>query len=240
MAAEKAFVTVNGVAVPNSLANLLIAEKKAQGMQDSPELATTVREEIIRRALLVEQAKKAKLDKTPLVAAQMEAARQNALIGAYLQEYVNKNPVTEAQMKKRYEDLKTRFGDTEYKLRHILVASENEAAGIIAEIKQGSKFEDLVKKSIDPSAKNTNGDLGWNSPSNFVKPFGDALTKLKKGEYTETPVRSEYGYHVIWLDDTRPLSFPAFDEVKPRLEQQIQTQGISKVVEELRAKAKVQ
>jgi peptidyl-prolyl cis-trans isomerase C len=97
-----------------------------------------------------------------------------------------------------------------------------------------------VKKSIEPSAKNSNGDLGWNSPSNFVKPFGEALSKLKKGEYTQVPVKTEYGYHVIWLDDTRPMSFPPFKEAKPRLEQQIQAQSISRMVDALRAKAKIQ
>ncbi|MDR1162481.1 MAG: peptidylprolyl isomerase [Candidatus Accumulibacter sp.] len=240
MAAEKAFVTVNGVGVPTSLVNVLVAEQRAQGAQESPEFMASVREEMIRRALILEQAKKAKLDKNPAVAAQVETARQKVLISAYIQDYARAHPISEALMQRRYDEIKTQVGNTEYKLRHILVATENEAAGIITELKQGSKFEDLVKKSIDPSAKTSNGDLGWNNPTNFVKPFGEALVQLKKGEYTVTPVRTEYGFHVIQLEDTRPLSIPTFEELKPRLEQQLQAQNISRMVDELRQKAKVQ
>jgi peptidyl-prolyl cis-trans isomerase C len=240
IAAGNAFVTVNGVAVSQSLANVFISEQKAQGAPDSAELKNAVREELIRRELLLQQAKKQGLDKNPEVAAQAEAARQSLFIRAYVQDYVKKNPISDAQLKSQYETIKAQLGTNEYKARHILVASEDDAKAIIANLKKGAKFEELAKQSIDPGSKDNGGDLGWASAGNFVKPFSDALTSLAKGKYTETPVKSEFGYHVIMLEDSRPLSVPSFEEIKPRLLQQAQSQQIGKMVEGLRAKAKVE
>ncbi|WP_263772365.1 peptidylprolyl isomerase [Propionivibrio soli] len=240
LAAGNAFVTVNGVPVSQSMANVFINEQKAQGAPDTPELKNAVREELIRRELLVQEAKKAGLDKKPEIAAQAEAARQAFFVRAYVQEYLKKNPISEAQLRAQYETIKTQMGATEYKASHILVASEDEAKSIIEDLKKGTKFDELAKKSIDPGSKDNGGDLGWASAGNFVKPFSDALTTLEKGKYTETPVKSEFGYHVIQLEDTRPLSAPAFEEVQPRLMQQAQSQQINKMIEDLRAKAKVQ
>jgi peptidyl-prolyl cis-trans isomerase C len=240
LAAGNAFVTVNGVAVSQNLANVFIAEQKAQGAPDSPELKKAVREELIRRELLIQEARKAGLDKKPDVAAQAEAARQAFFVRAYIQDYVKKNPITDAQLMAEFEKIKAQLGTTEYKARHILVVTEDEAKTIIANLKKGAKFEELAKQSIDPGSKDNGGDLGWASAGNFVKPFSDAMTALAKGQYTETPVKSEFGYHVIMLDETRPLSVPAFEEVKPRLLQQAQSQQINKMVDGLRAKAKIE
>jgi peptidyl-prolyl cis-trans isomerase C len=240
MAAGNAFVTVNGVAVSQDLANVFIAEQKAQGAPDTPELKAAVREELIRRELLIQEAKKARIDKRPEVAAQAEAARQAFFVRAYIQEFVKKNPISDAQLQGDYDKIKAQLGSTEYKARHILVVSEDDAKTIIANLKKGDKFEDLAKQSIDPGSKENGGDLGWASAGNFVKPFSEALTGLTKGKYTENPVKSDFGYHVIMLEDTRPLNVPGFDELKPRLQQQAQSQQINKMVENLRAKAKVE
>ena len=238
--AGKAFVKVNGVAVSQELADVFIAEQKAQGAADTPELRKAVREELIGRELLIQEAKKAGIDKKPDIAAQADAARQAFFVRAYVQEFVKKNPITDEQLKADYERIKGQMGSTEYKSRHILVKSEDDATAIIANLKKGAKFEELAKQSIDPGSKDNGGDLGWSSPTNFVKPFSDALTGLSKGKYTETPVKSEFGYHVILLEDTRPLNAPGFDEVKPRLLQQAQSQLINKMVADLRAKAKIE
>lgn len=239
MAAGNAFVTVNGVAVSQNLANVFIAEQKAQGAPDTPELKAAVREELIRRELLIQEAKKAGIDKKPEVAAQAEAARQAFFVRAYIQEYVKKNAISDAQLQADYEKIKAQLGNTEYKARHILVVSEDVAKAIIVNLDKGAKFDELAKQSIDPGSKDNGGDLGWASSGNFVKPFSDALTGLTKGKYTATPVKSDFGYHVIMLEDTRPLNVPSFDELKPRLLQQAQSQQINKMVEGLRAKAKV-
>lgn len=239
-AAGNAFVTVNGVAISQNLANVFIAEQKAQGAPDTPELKSAVREELIRRELLIQEAKKAGIDKRPDVVAQAEAARQAFFVRAYIQEYIKKHPITDAQLQSDYDKIKAQLGNTEYKARHILVTSEDDAKAIIAELVKGGKFEELASKSIDPGSKDNGGELAWASAGNFVKPFSEALTGLTKGKFTETPIKSEFGYHVILLEDSRPLKVPDFEEVKPRLLQQEQTQMITKMVEGLRAKAKVE
>ena len=238
-AAGSTFVTVNGVAISQSLADAFIAEQTAKGAQDTPELKNAVREELIRRELLVQEAKKAGLDKKAEVAAQADAARAAIYIRAYIQDYLKKNPIADAQLRAGYEKMKSQLGSTEYKARHILVKTEEEAKAIIDNLGKGAKFDELAKQSIDPGSKDKGGDLGWASAGNFVKPFSDALTALTKGKYTETPVKSEFGYHVIELEDTRPLNVPGFEELKPRLMQQAQGEQINKMVEELRGKAKV-
>ena len=240
LAAGNAFVTVNGVAVSQNTANIFIAEQKAQGAPDTPEVKNALRERLIQRELLIQEAKKAGLDKKPEISAQAEAARQNVYVNAYLQDYVKKNPISDAQLKAQYETIKAQLGNTEYKARHILVVAEADAKAIIDNLKKGAKFDELAKQSIDPGSKDNGGALDWASAGNFVKPFSDALTALTKGKYTETPVKSDFGYHVIMLDDTRPLTVPAFEEIKPRLLQQAQGQQINKLVDGLRAKAKVE
>ena len=240
LAADKAFVKVNGASVSQNLADAFIAEQKAKGAPESAELRNAVREELIRRELLLQEAKKAGLDKKPDIAAQAEAAKQAILIRSYVQEYVKKNPIKDEQLKAEYEKIKTQVGSTEYKASHILVKEEDEAKTIVENLKKGAKFSELAKQSIDPGSKESGGDLGWAAPSNYVKPFSDAMTSLTKGKYTETPIKSEFGYHIIMLEDTRPTTFPSFDEVKPRLQQQAQTQQITKMVDGLRAKAKVE
>ena len=239
LAADKPFVKVNGATVSQSFADAFMAEQKAKGAADSPELRNAVREELIRREILFQEAKKAGLDKKPDVAAQADAARAAIYIRAYIQDYLKKNPVSDAQLRAGYEKIKSQLGSTEYKARHILVKTEEEAKAIIDNLGKGAKFDELAKQSIDPGSKDKGGDLGWASAGNFVKPFSDALTALAKGKYTETPVKSEFGYHVIELEDTRPLNAPAFEELKPRLLQQAQGEQINKMVEELRGKAKV-
>lgn len=240
LAAKDAFVTVNGVAVSQNLANLFIAEQKAQGAPDSAELKDAVREELIRREVILQEARKAGIDKKADIAAQADAARQAVIIRAYIQDYVKKNPVSDAQLKSEYDQIKAQLGNTEYKARHILVKDEDAAKAIVDNLKKGAKFDELAKQSIDPGSKDKGGELDWASPGNFVKPFGDALKTLAKGKFTEAPVKTDFGYHVILLEDTRPLAFPSFDEMKPRLQQQAQSQVIAKLIDGLRAKAKVE
>ncbi len=240
MAADKPLVNVNGVAVSQSMADVFVEEQLSKGAPDSAELKNAVREELIRRELLVQEAKKAGLLKKADIMAQAEAARQAIYIRAFVQNYMKKHPIEDGQLKSDYEKIKSQLGTTEYKVRHILVKDENEGKAIINNLKKGGKFEELAKQSIDPGSKNNGGELGWANPGNFVKPFGDAMIKLSKGKYTEAPVQSQFGYHVIMLDDTRPMNIPSFEELKPRLLQQAQSQQIAKLVEDLRAKAKVE
>lgn len=231
--------TVNGTPIPAAWADALIAEQKAQGAPDSEQLRKAVTEELIRREVLAQEAKKKGLDKQPQVAAQMDLARQAVLIRADLQEYVKANPVSEAEVKAEYEKIKSNLGDKEYKVRHILVDKEDDAKGIITKLQNGQKFDDLAKDSKDPGSKDKGGDLGWSNPGMFVKPFSEAMVKLEKGKFTPQPVKSDFGYHVILLEDVRPLKAPPFDEIKPQLQQRLQQQKVEKHMMELRAAATV-
>ena len=235
----KAFATVNGQPISQSVYNAFVAEQKAQGAPDSPELQAAVKEELVRREILAQEAKKKGMDKNPNIQGQIELAKQAVLIRAYLSDYVKANPISEAQLKAEYDVIKNNLGTTEYKSRHVLVEKEEDAKAIIAKLDKGEKFSELAKQSKDPGSKDKGGELGWSSPASYVKPFGEALTKLKKGEYTKTPVHSDFGYHVIQLDDSRPANPPPFDQVKPQLQQRASQQQIETLVKELRGKAKV-
>ena len=235
----KAFATVNGQPISQSVYNAFVAEQKAQGAPDSPELQAAVKEELVRREILAQEAKKKGMEKNPNIQGQIELAKQAVLIRAFLSDYVKANPISEAQLKAEYDVIKNNLGSTEYKSRHVLVEKEEDAKAIIAKLDKGEKFSELAKQSKDPGSKDKGGELGWSSPAAYVKPFGEALTKLKKGEYTKTPVQSDFGYHVIQLDDSRPANPPPFDQVKPQLQQRASQQQIETLVKELRSKAKV-
>lgn len=235
----KAFATVNGQPISQTVYNAFIAEQKAQGAPDSPELQGAIKEELVRREILAQEAKKKGLDKNPNIQGQIDLAKQAVLIRAYLSEYVKANPISEAQLKAEYELIKNNLGSTEFKARHVLVEKEDDAKAIIAKLDKGEKFSELAKASKDPGSKDKGGELGWSSPNAYVKPFGEALGKLKKGEYTKTPVKSDFGYHVIQLDDSRPMTPPPFDQVKPQLQQRASQQQVENLVKELRGKAKV-
>lgn len=232
--------TVNGKAIPKSRADALVAAQAAQGQPDSPELRKMVREELVRREVLAQESAKQGFEKNPQVLPQLMLARQSVLINAYVGDYVRKHPVSEEQLKKEYDTIKLGLGDKEYKVRHILVEKEDEAKDIIAKLQKGEKFEDLAKASKDPGSRERGGELGWAAPSNYVKPFSAAMIKLEKGKYTETPVKSDFGYHVIMLDDTRELKLPSFEEAKPQLGQRMQQQLVEKHIAELLSKAKIQ
>jgi peptidyl-prolyl cis-trans isomerase C len=170
----------------------------------------------------------------------MALTQQGVLIGAYLQDYVKTHPVTDDMLKSEYDKLKKTLGEKEYNARHILVDNEDEAKAVIGKLKAGEKFEDLAKQSKDAGSAVRGGELGWSNKASYVKPFSDAMTALEKGKFTETPVKSDFGYHIIKLDDVRDMKVPTLDEIKPQLTQRMQQAIVEKHVEALRAKAKVQ
>lgn len=235
----KAFATVNGQPISQSVYDAFLAEQKAQGTPDSPELQNAVKEELVRREILAQEAKKKGMDKKGDIQGQVELAKQAVLIRAFLTDYVKAHPIDEAQLKAEYDIIKNNLGSTEYKARHVLVEKEDDAKAIIAKLEKGEKFSELAKQSKDPGSKDKGGELGWSAPTAYVKPFGEALTKLKKGEYTKAPVKSDFGYHVIQLDDARPMTPPPFDQVKPQLQQRASQQQIETLLKDLRGKAKV-
>jgi peptidyl-prolyl cis-trans isomerase C len=231
---------VNGVAIPKARVDAIVKAQAAQGQPDSEQLRTAVRERLIELEVLAQEANKKGLAKNPDFQQQIELQRQQALANALVQDYIKANPVDDAAAKVEYDKIRTQAGDKEYKARHILVDKEDEAKDIVAKLKGGQKFEELAKVSKDPGSKDRGGDLDWNSPAAYVKPFSDALVKLQKGQYTMVPVQTQFGWHVILLEDVRPTKFPPFDDVKNELKQRIQQQNVAKYVGDLRSKAKVQ
>lgn len=224
---------------PKAYYDYLLKERLAQGQPDSPELRNAVREELNTRELLVREAKKKGLDKNADVKNQMDLSAQTVLVRAYVSDWVKANPVPEADLRKEYDKIKTQIGDREYKVRHILVEKEADAKEIIVALQKGERFEKLAEQSKDPGSKGNGGDLDWNAPSNFVKPFSDAMVKLEKGKFTAQPVQSQFGWHVIRVDDVRDAKIPPFEEVKPQLQQRLQAQHLEAYFKELRSKGGV-
>ncbi len=232
--------TVNGVAIPKTRVDAVVHAQEAQGQKDAPELRAAIRDRLITLEVLAQEANRKGLGKSADTVAQMELARANILAQAFHADFLKHNPVSEDALKAEFKKIKAQMGDKEYKARHILVEKESEAKEIIEKLKKGAKFEELAKASKDPGSKDHGGDLDWNLPSGFVKPFSDAMVKLEKGKYTETPVQTQFGWHVIQLEDTRPAQFPNYEQVKPKLEQRIQQEMFEKAVTDLRAKAKIE
>ena len=221
---------------PKAYFDYLLRERLAQGQPDTPELRNAVREELNTRELLVREAKKKGLEKNTDVKNQMELSGQTVLVRAYVGDWLKANPISDASLHKEYDAIKAQMGDKEYKVKHILVEKEDEAKEIIAALQKGEKFEKLAERSKDPGSKANGGDLDWNAPGNFVKPFSEAMVKLPKGKFTTVPVQTQFGWHVILVDDVRDAKIPSFEEVKPQLQQRLQGQALDVYFRELRAK----
>jgi peptidyl-prolyl cis-trans isomerase C len=232
--------TVNGVAIPKTRVDMIVKAQAGRGTPDNEQVRGEIREQLIVREIVSQEATRKGLAKSSDVQAQLDLARQQVLWNAYIADFVKNNPVNDADLKAEYERLKGSRGDKEYKARHILVDKEDDAKAIIGELKKGRKFEELARQSKDPGSKDRGGDLEWNSPAGYVKPFADAMMKLEKGKYTEAPVQTQFGWHVIMLEDTRAAKFPPLDEVKPQITERLQEMAFGKQVAELRAKAKVE
>ena len=246
LAAAQNVAVVNNKPIPKAKADAIVSQLVRQGQQDSPELQTAVREDLVRREILMQDAEKKGLAADPDVQAQLDRARQQVLIGALAQDYFKANPPTDADVRQQYDLLVKETGGTEYKARHILVEKEADAKAIVAKLKTGAKFEELAKQSKDPGSAANGGDLDWAPASTYVKEFGEALVKLPKGQYTQVPVKTQFGYHVIRLDDTRVAKVPTFDEAKPQIasammaNQQWQQARFEQMMKELRDKARVE
>jgi peptidyl-prolyl cis-trans isomerase C len=239
-AAAQNVAVVNGKPVPKSRVDTLMVQATRGGQQPvTPELEQRVREEVVLREIFAQEAEKRGVAASPDFRAQMELARQSILIRELFSDYQKKNPVSDAEAKAEYDKFKSQATGTEYKARHILVEKEDEAKSLLAQLKGGAKFEDLAKKhSKDTGSAQNGGDLDFAKPETYVPEFGQAMMALKKGETTAAPVKSQFGYHIIKLEDTRDAQFPAFEDVKPQLQQRLSQQKLQAYQEKLRTSAK--
>lgn len=232
---------VNGKPVPSSRVVALKQQVERSGRPVTPEILAQIKEELIAREIFMQEARKRGLDASEDYKAQLELARQSLLIRELFANFQKKNPVTDAEIKAEYDKFVAANGGKEYRARHILVEKEDEAKALIAEIKKGGKFEDLAKKaSKDPGSGANGGDLDWANAASYVPEFSNAMVKLDKGQMTDAPVKSQFGFHIIRVDDVREAQLPKLDEVKPQITQQLTQSKLGKFQEDLRAKAKVQ
>jgi peptidyl-prolyl cis-trans isomerase C len=233
--------TVNGKPIPAAKVDQVVKQVVAQGKAtDSPQLRDAIKKDLIGREVLIQEADKQGIGTRPEVKNAIDNARQSIIINAMLADYIKKNPVKDADIAAEYNKYKSQVGEKEYHARHILVGTEDEAKAIIAKLKGGAKFEDLAKQSKDPGSAQNGGDLDWASPANFVPEFSKAMTSLQKGAITETPVKTQFGYHVIKLEDSRPAKIPPLEEVKQQVAEQLQQRKLAAFREQLMTKAKIQ
>lgn len=232
---------VNGKAVPQARVEALTQQVVRSGRQITPEVQTQIKDEVIAREVFIQEAQKLGFDATDDFKTQIELARQNILIRELFTNYQKSHPVSDEDIKAEYDRFVASNNGKEYKARHILIEKEDQAKAIIAQIKKGGKFDDIAKKSSkDPGSGAKGGELDWALAGNYVAEFSQALTKLTKGGMTETPVKTQFGYHIIRLDDVRDAELPKLDAVKPQVSQQLQQQRLGKYQQELRAKAKIE
>ena len=231
---------VNGKPVPSSRVEALKQQVERSGRPVTPEILAQIKEELIAREIFVQEARKRGLEASDDYKTQLELARQSLLIRELFANFQKKNPVTDAEIKAEYDKFGAANGGKEYRARHILVEKEDEAKALIADLKKGGKFEDLAKKaSKDPGSGANGGDLDWASAASYVPEFSNAMVKLEKGQMTDVPVKSQFGFHIIRVDDVREAQLPKLDEVKPQISQQLTQTKLGKFQEDLRAKAKV-
>jgi peptidyl-prolyl cis-trans isomerase C len=232
---------VNGKAVPTARADALAQQVVKSGRPVTPEMQGQLREEVIMREIFMQEAQKRGLDVSEDFRTQMELARQSLLIRELFAEFQKQNPVTDADAKAEYDKFAAANSGKEYKARHILVEKEADAKAIIASLKKGGKFDEIAKKSSkDPGSGANGGQLDWAAAGSYVKEFSDAMVALEKGKTTDTPVKSQFGFHIIRLEDVRDTQLPKFDDVKPQISQQLSQQKLSQFQQELRTKAKVE
>jgi peptidyl-prolyl cis-trans isomerase C len=232
--------TVNNRPIPKAREEAWVKQLQQQGQQDTPQLRDMVKQELIRREVFLQEAQKRGLSEKPEVKFQLDVQRQNTLIQALMRDEMEKKPITDADIKQVYEEQKSKGGDKEYRARHILVEKEDEAKAIIEQLRKGAKFEELAKKSKDPGSAANGGDLDWAGPDGYVKPFSDAMVKLEKGKVTDQPVQTQYGWHVIRLDDVRAAQFPPLEQVQGQIREMLQQQRVQAFATELQKKAKIQ
>jgi peptidyl-prolyl cis-trans isomerase C len=241
-AQSNAAATVNGTAISTGLVDMVLKQNASAGQMPGAEARVAVIDRLAMQLLMTQEAVKKGLDKAPELADQIEMNRQSLLVNAFIQDYVKNNPVSDDTLAAEYEKIKAQMAGTEYKARHILVEKESEAKDIIARLKKTPKAFDALarERSRDPGSKGKGGDLGWVDPRGMVPEFGAALPALGKGKFSEEPVKTQFGYHVVLVEDSRPTMLPPLEQIKPALKQQVQEQNLRKLLDEMKAKAKIE
>lgn len=231
---------VNGKPIPKATFEQYVQQLRGRTKVDTPEASKSLVDQLVMEELLVQEAEKQKLAETPEVKKQLEMVQRSLLASSVIRRMLSESAPSEDAIKKEYETATAAMKGKEYKASHILVDSEDKAKEVIAELKKGGNFAELAKtRSSDSSAAN-GGDLGWFSPSMMVPPFAQAVAKMEKGKYSEQPVQTSFGWHVILLEDVRDATPPSLDELRPQITQMLQSRMVNDYLEKLKTNAKVE
>lgn len=232
--------TVNGTKITEGTFNRYADQRGLPPEMPASQQRNALIEELINRELIYQNAVSIGVDKTPAIQEEVNYQRINIIASSMLNRSSDRFTVTDADMKKEYENRKGELGGKEFKARHILLETEADAKAVIAELDKGTDFATLAgKKSTGPTATN-GGDLGWFQPAQMVKPFSEAAAELTKGQYTKTPVKTQFGWHVILLEDTRTMDPPKFEDIKEQIRVGLQNKLIENYIGGLRKAAKVE
>lgn len=236
----RAAVKVNGVAIPDAEARILLEDRRAAGATDSPALLNAVRNQLVGRELFAQQARKLGLDKDPVVLARIRMSAEEMLARAYQQDYIAKNSPTEEQVRKEYDGTRQRAGDKEFHLRQLVLATEDEAKAVIARLRGGESLQSMAALSRDEGSRNRGGDLGWVAVGTLLPQFAEAAQKLAKGQHTAQPIKSAAGWHVLLLEEQRPFAMPPYDtKIQTQIRQALARQALAAHLAELTKAAKI-
>ncbi len=241
-AAPQPVAVVNGKPIAAHRLDDIVAQLASQGRPDTPELRSAIRDQLIIREIFAQEAENKGLARSPEVTRQLEQMREDLLIRALIQDHLaNVEPVTDDDVSREYQRAHgSAGGEKEYRARHILVDKEEEARQIIAQLRKGEKFEALARRSRDVGSAQQGGDLDWATADTYVKEFSEAMVALQKGRFTDKPVRTQFGFHIIRLDDVRTVTPPPLAQVAQQIRQDLERARIERLQQSLRAKAKVQ
>lgn len=242
--ASAIIATVNGETIPAARLQLILERFAGQAAPQAipPEMRQKIIDQLVTQTLLTQEAEKQKLDSKPEVAEQLKLMRTSLLANAYLQDLQSRQTVSDAQVATEYEALKNGPDSQEYRVRHILVADAAQAKELLTQLqKQPGEFAALAKKyTLDAGSRERGGELDWIKASTVVPEFGQAMQAMKKGELSKEPVHSQFGYHLLLLEDVRPVEIPPLDLMQPSLKEKLQQAAVQKALEELKARAKIQ
>jgi len=231
---------VNGTPVPKATFDQYAQQLRGRTRVDSPEASKALIDQLVIEELLVQEAEKQKLADDPQVKQQLDMIKRNLLASSVVRKMASVNGPSEEAIKKEYETAVAAMKGKEYKASHILVDSEDKAKEIIAELTKGGNFAELAKTKSSDSSAAKGGDLGWFTPSMMVPPFAQAVAKMEKGKYSEQPVQTPFGWHVILLEDVRDATPPSLEELRPQIAQMLQSRVVNDYLEKLRAGAKIE
>ncbi|HKK06313.1 MAG TPA: peptidylprolyl isomerase [Gammaproteobacteria bacterium] len=235
----KAVAIVNGKPISQETFDLYVKMRNSQH-PDQHASREQIINELVNSELIYQQALKEKLDKKPQIKEEIKLQRKNLLINAALRHHLEQHPISDKELKKEYDERIAHANVEQYKARHILTKTEDKAKEVIQKLKGGAKFADLAKKySTDEGSAKNGGELGWFTSGQMVPPFSDAVAQLKKGEYTKEPIKTQFGWHVIELEDKRKMQPPAFDDVKGQIANVMRNKQLKDYVQSLREKAKI-